>query len=158
MTQIKYWFFIATLSIMFPNNREGYRFIGNSTQDYYIDVDTIFELSIGSWEFFSNYSGRQTVEFMAPKEKQDEIIYKTKWSRVISTMRIGDKVSPNHGAQKQNGTSYTIKNDPITGKQISAVGNDEASTQMLESVTSSEIGSLFSSDENNIYIHLDLIV
>ena len=150
MTQIKYWFFIATLSIMFPNNREGYRFIGNSTQDYYIDVDTIFEMSIGSWDLLSNFSGRQTIEFMAPKEKQDEIIYKAKWSRVISTMRIGDKVSPNHGAQKQNGTSYTIKNDPITGKQISVVGNDEASIQILESAASSEIGSLFSGDENNL--------
>ena len=150
MTQIKYWLFIATLSITFPNNGEGYRFIGNSTQDYYMDLDSIFEMSIGSWDFLTNYSGRQTIEFMAPKEKQAEIIYIAKWSRVISTMRIGDKVSPNHIAQKQNGTSYTIKNDPITGKQISVVGNDEASTQMLESVTSSEIGSLFSGDEDNL--------
>ena len=107
-------------------------------------------MSIGSWDFLTNYSGRQTVEFMAPKEKQDEIIYTAKWTRVISTMRIGDKVSPNHNAQKQNGTSYTIKNDPITGKQISVVGNDEISTQMLESVASSEVGSLFSGDENNL--------
>ncbi len=150
MTQIKYWLFIATLSIVFPNNGEGYRFIGNSTQDYYLDLDSIFEMSIGSWDFLTNYSGRQTIEFMAPKEKQDEIIYTAKWTRVISTMRIGDKVSPNHNAQKQNGTSYTIKNDQITGKQISVVGNDEASIQMLESVASSEIGSLFSGDENNL--------
>ncbi len=150
MTQIKYWLFIATLSIVFPNNGEGYRFIGNSTQDYYTDYDNIFEMSIGSWDFLTNYSGRQTIEFMAPKEKQDEIIYTAKWTRVISTMRIGDKVSPNHNAQKQNGTSYTIKNDQITGKQISVVGNDEASIQMLESVASSEIGSLFSGDENNL--------
>ncbi len=150
MTQIKYWLFIATLSITFPNNGEGYRFISNSTQDYYTDYDNIFEMSIGSWDFLTNYSGRQIIEFMAPKEKQDEIIYTAKWTRVISTMRIGDKVSPNHNAQKQNGTSYTIKNDPITGKQISVVGNDEISTQMLESVASSEIGSLFSGDENNL--------
>ena len=150
MTQIKYWLFISTLSITFPNNGEGYRFIGNSTQDYYVEFDSIFEMSIGSWDLLSNFSGRQTLEFMAPKENQDEIIYQAKWSRVISTMRIGDKVSPNHGAQKQNGTSYTIKNDPITGNQISIVGNDEASTQMLEGVASSEIGSLFSGDENNI--------
>ena len=65
-------------------------------------------------------------------------------------MRIGDKVSPNHEAQKQNGTSYTIKNDPITGKQISIVGNDEASIQMIENTASSTVGSLFSVDETNI--------
>ena len=150
MNQIKYWLFIFTLSIALPNEGEGYRLIANSTQDYYQDIESVFEMSIGSWDFLTNYSGRQTIEFMVPKEKQDEIIYKAKWSRVISTMRIGDKVSPNHGAQKQNGTSYTMKNDPITGKQISAVGNDEASTQMLESIASSEIGSLFSGDENNL--------
>ena len=150
MTQIKYWLFISTLSFVFPNEGEGYRFIGNSTQDYYIDLDCIFEMSFGPWEFFMNYSGRQTIEFMAPKEKQDEIIYKMTWSRVIATTRVGDKVSPNHDAQKQDGTSYTIKNDPITGKLISTVGNDEASKQIMETTANSEIGSLFSGDETNI--------
>ena len=53
MTQIKYWFFIATLSITFPNNSEGYRFIGNSTQDYYQDLESIFEMSFGPWVFYA---------------------------------------------------------------------------------------------------------
>ena len=150
MTQIKYWVLISTLSFAFPNDGEGYRFIGNSTQDYYIDLDTIFEMSFGPWDFLMNYSGRQTFEFVAPKENLDEIVSKFSWSRVISTTRIGDKVKPNHGAQKQNGTSYTLTNDPITGKQISIVGNDEASIQMMEMVTSDEVGSLFTSDENNL--------
>ena len=65
-------------------------------------------------------------------------------------MRVGDKVSPNHGAQKQNGTSYTITHDPITGKIMSVVGNDEASTQMMEMVESDEIGSMMQGEENNI--------
>ena len=121
MTQIKYWFFISTLSIVLSNDGEGYQFIGNSTQDYYQDIESVFEMNIGPWDFLTNYSGRQTVEFMAPKEKQDEIIYKMTWSRVIATTRVGDKVSPNHDAQKQDGTSYTIKNDPITGELISIV-------------------------------------
>ena len=150
MTQIKYWLFISTLSIVLSNDGEGYRFIGNSTQDYYQDLESIFEMSFGPWDFLMNFSGRQTLEFVAPKEKQDEIISKLSWSRVIATTRVDDKVKPNHGAQKQNGTSYTIKNDPITGKQISVVGNDEPSTQMLASVASSEIGSLFSGDEDNL--------
>ena len=150
MTQIKYWFFISTLSIVLSNDGEGYQFIGNSTQDYYQDIESVFEMNIGPWDFLTNYSGRQTVEFMAPKEKQDEIIYKLTWSRVIATTRVGDKVSPNHDAQKQDGTSYTIKNDPITGELISIVGNDEASMQMLEMVADDEIGSLFTSDENNL--------
>ena len=150
MTQIKYWVLISTLSFAFPNDGEGYRFIGNSTQDYYIDLETIFEMSFGPWEFYMNFSARQTVEFMAPKEKQDAIIYTQAWSKVIATTRIGDKVKPNHDAQKQNGTSYTIKNDPITGELISIVGNDEASMQMMEMVTSDGVGSLFTSDENNL--------
>ena len=150
MAQIKYWLFISTLSIAFSNDGEGYRFIGNSTQDYYMDLESVFEMSIGPWDVLTNFSGRQAYEFMAPKEKQDEIIYKMTWSKVISTMRIGDKVSPNHEAQKQNGTSYTIKNDPITGKLISKVGNDEASKQIMETTANSEIGSLFSGDESNI--------
>ena len=150
MTQIKYWLLISTLSFAFPNDGEGYRFIGNSTQDYYIDLDSIFEMSFGPWDVLNNFSGRQAYEFMAPKEKQDEIIYKMTWSKVIATTRIGDKVSPNHEAQKQNGTSYTAKNDPITGKLISIVGNDEASMQMMEMVTNDEVGSLFTSDENNL--------
>ena len=150
MAQIKYWFFISTLSIVLSNDGEGYQFIGNSTQDYYQDIESVFEMNIGPWDFLTNYSGRQTVEFMAPKEKQDEIIYKMTWSRVIATTRVGDKVSPNHDAQKQDGTSYTIKNDPITGELISIVGNDEASMQMMEMVTSDEVGSLFASDETNL--------
>ena len=150
MAQIKYWLFIATLSIAFSNDGEGYRFIGNSTQDYYMDLESVFEMSFGPWDVLNNFSGRTAYEFMAPKEKQDEIIFKMPWSKVISTMRIGDKVSPNHEAQKQNGTSYTIKNDPITGELISIVGNDEVSMQMLEMVADDEIGSLFTSDENNL--------
>ena len=150
MNQIKYWFFISTLSIAFPNDGEGYRFIGNSTQDYYIDLDSIFEMSLGSWNFYMNFSARQTIEFMAPKEKQDAIIYTQAWSKVIATTRFGDKVKPNHDAQKQNGTSYTINIDPITGKQMSIVGNNEASIQMMEEAASSEIGSLFSGEEENI--------
>ena len=150
MTQIKYWLFISTLSIAFPNDGEGYRFIGNSTQDYYMDLESVFEMSFGPWDVLTNFSGRQAYEFMAPKEKQDEIIYKMTWSKVISTMRIGDKVSPNHEAQKQNGTSYTIKNDPITGEIISMVGNDEASIQMLEMMDSNEISALFSDEQGNV--------
>ena len=150
MTQIKYWVLISTLSFAFPNDGEGYRLIGNSTQDYYQDLESVFEINIGPWDFLTNFSGRQTIEFMAPKEKQDEIISKISWSKVIATTRLGDKVSPNHEAQKQNGTSYTAKNDPITGKLISMVGNDEASKQIMEITANSEIGSLFSGDESNI--------
>ena len=52
MTQIKFWFFISTLSIAFSNDGEGYRFIGNSTQAYYQDLESIFEMSFGPWEIF----------------------------------------------------------------------------------------------------------
>ena len=150
MTQIKYWLFISTLSIVLSNDGEGYRFIGNSTQDYYQDLESIFEMSFGPWDFLMNYSGRQTHEFVAPKENLDEIVSKFSWSRVIATTRVGDKVEPNHDAQKQNGTSYTMTYDPITGEMTNLVGNDEASTQMMEMVESDEIGSLFQGEENNI--------
>ena len=149
MTQIKFWFFISTLSIAFSNDGEGYRFIGNSTQDFYQDLESVVEMNIGPWDFLTNFSGRQTFEFMAPKEKQDEIIYKVAWSKVIATSRVGDKVTPNHEAQKQNGTSFTIKNDPITGELISVVGNDETSTQLLE-MTEDGIGDLFKGDNQNL--------
>ena len=150
MKQIKYWLFISTLSIALSNDGEGYRFINNSTQDYYQDLESIFEMSFGPWDFLMNFSGRQTRVFVVPKEKQDEIISKISWSRVIATTRIDDKVEPNHGAQKQNGTSYTITNDSITGEQTSIVGNDEASIEMMEMVEGDEIGSLFQSDDGNI--------
>jgi len=150
MTQIKYWLFISTLSIALSNDGEGYRFINNSTQDYYQDLESIFEMSFGPWDFLMNFSGRQTFEFVVPKEKKDEIISKLSWSRVIATTRVDDKVEPNHGAQKQNGTSYTMTYDPVTGEQISVVGNDEASTLMMEMVESDEIGSMFQADEGNI--------
>ena len=150
MTQIKYWLFISTLSIALSNDGEGYRFINNSTQDYYQDLESIFEMSFGPWDFLMNYSGRQTHEFLAPKENLDEIVSKFSWSRVIATTRVGDKVEPNHDAQKQNGTSYTMTYDPITGEMTNLVGNDEASTQMMEMVESDEIGSLFQGEENNI--------
>ena len=150
MTQIKYWLFISTLSILLSNDGEGYRFIGNSTQDYYVDLESIFEMSFGPWDFLMNFSGRQTHEFVAPKENLDEIVSKFSWSRVISTTRVGDKVEPNHGAQKQNGTSYTMTYDPITGEMTNIVGNDEASIQMMEMVESDEIGSMFQGEVNNI--------
>ena len=157
MTQIKFWFFISTLSIAFSNDGEGYRFIGNSTQNFYQDIESVFEMNIGPWDFLTNFSGRQTFEFMAPKEKQDEIIYKVLWSKVIATSRVGDKVKPNHEAQKQNGTSFTIKNDPITGELISIVGNDETSTQLLE-MTEDGIGALLKVIMKIFYIRLGLIV
>ena len=150
MTQIKYWLFISTLSIVLSNDGEGYRFIGNSTQDYYVDLESIFEMSFGPWDFLMNFSGRQTHEFVAPKENLDEIVSKFSWSRVIATTRVGDKVEPNHGAQKQNGTSYTMTYDPITGEMTNIVGNDEASTQMMEMVESDEIASMFHGDSGNI--------
>ena len=150
MTQIKYWLFISTLSIVLSNDGEGYRFIGNSTQDYYVDLESIFEMSFGPWDFLMNFSGRQTHEFVAPKENLDEIVSKFSWSRVIATTRVGDKVEPNHGAQKQNGTSYTMTYDPITGEMTNVVGNDEASTQMMEMVQSDEIASMFQGDDDNI--------
>ena len=40
--------------------------------------------------------------------------------------------------------------DPITGEMANVVGNDEASTQMMEMVESDEIGSMFQGEENNI--------
>ena len=150
MKQIKYWLFISTLSIALSNDGEGYRLIGNTTQDYYQDLESIFEMSFGPWDFLMNFSGRQTRVFVVPKEKQDEIISKISWSRVIATTRIDDKVEPNHGAQKQNGTSYTITNDSITGEQTSIVGNDEASIEMMEMVEGDEIGSLFQAENGNI--------
>ena len=97
MTQIKFWFFISTLSIAFSNDGEGYRFIGNSTQDYYQDLESIFEMSFGPWDFLMNYSGRQTHEFVAPKENLDEIVSKfssdsTKFI-ICFTCISGDKLS-----------------------------------------------------------------
>ena len=68
MTQIKYWLLISTLSFAFPNDEMGYRLIGNSTQDYYQDLESVFEINIGPWDFLTNFSGRQTIDFMAPKE------------------------------------------------------------------------------------------
>ncbi len=150
MKQIKYWLFISALSFALSNDREGYRLIGNSTQDFYMDVESIFEMSFGPWDFLNNFSGRQTLEFVTPKENQNEIISKLSWSRVIATTRVDDKVKPNHHAQKQNGTSYTMTYDSVTGEQTSIVGNDEASIEMMEMVASDEIGSMFQGDDSNI--------
>ncbi len=150
MTQIKYWLFISALSILLSNDGDGYRFINNSTQDYYQDLESIFEMSFGPWDFLTNFSGRQTFEFVAPKENQNEIISKLSWSRVIATNRVGDKVKTNHVAQKQNGTSYTMTYDPITGEQLSIIGNTEDSIDMMEMVESDEIGSLFQGDGGNV--------
>jgi len=150
MKQIKYWLFISALSFALSNDGDGYRFINNSTQDYYQDLETIFEMSFGPWDYLMNYSGRQTFEFVTPKENQNEIISKLSWSRVIATNRVDDKVKPNHDAQKQNGTSYTMTYDSVTGEQTSIVGNDEASIEMMEMVASDEIGSMFQGDDSNI--------
>jgi hypothetical protein len=150
MKQIKYWLFISTLSFALSNEGEGYRFINNSTQDYYQDLESIFEMSFGPWDFLMNFSGRQTHEFVTPKENQNEIISKLSWSRVIATNRVDDKVKPNHGAQKQNGTSYTMTYDSVTGELTSIVGNDEASIEMMEMVANDEIGSMFQGDDSSI--------
>ena len=56
MTQIKYWLLISTLSFAFPNDGEGYRLIGNSTQDYYMDLESVFEMSFGPWDVLNNFS------------------------------------------------------------------------------------------------------
>ena len=144
MKQIKYLLLFTACSFVLSNDRIGYRLIGNSNQDYYQDIESIFELSFGPWDFFTNFSGRQTFEFMPPKENVNNITSKLSWSRVVATNRVGDKVEPNHEAQKQNGTSYTITYDQITGEQISLVGNDDASIAMMDMVEDSEIASLIS--------------
>ena len=149
MNKIKYLLLVTTCSFVLSNDRIGYRLIGNSNQDYYQDIESIFELSFGPWDFFTNFSGRQTFEFMPPKENVNNITSKLSWSRVIATNRVGDKVEPNHEAQKQNGTSYTITYDQITGEQISLVGNDDASIAMMDMVEASEIGSLISGAHGN---------
>ena len=134
---VKYLFFITILSIAICNDVQGYRLHGNSNQDYYMDLESVFEMHFGPWDFLMNFSGRQTHDFIVSNEKTKEIKKILSWSKVIATTRVDEDVSPNHDAQKQNGTSYTVSYDPISGEQISLIANDDASQEMMDVVEKS---------------------
>ena len=150
MTFIKSAAVFIMLSFVSAANDGGYRLIGNHTNDYYMDLETVFELSFGPWDILTNWSGRQLNDFVEINENEGQIKKILSWSNVISTTRVDDNVEPNYDAQKQNGTSYTILYDNKSGEMLSLTPNNELSEQMLEVQQNDEVGALFGDTEDNV--------
>ena len=149
MTFIKPAVFLIILSFVSASNDGGYKLTGNHTNDYYMDLETVFELSFGPWDILTNFSGRQLNEFVETND-EEQIKKILSWSNVISTTRVDDNVEPNYDAQKQNGTSYTILYDSKSGEMLSLTPNNEYSEQMLEMQQNDEVGALFGDNEDNV--------
>ena len=149
MTFIKSAVFLIMLSFVSAANDGGYRLIGNHTNDYYMDLETVFELSFGPWDVLTNFSGRQLNDFVETND-EEQIKKILSWSNVISTTRVDDSIEPNYDAQKQNGTSFTVLYDSKSGEMLSLTPNDEHSEQMLEIQQNDEVGSLFGDTEDNV--------
>ena len=150
MTFIKSAVFFIMLSFVSAANDGGYKLIGNHTNDYYMDLETVFELSFGPWDILTNWSGRQLNDFVEINENEGQIKKILSWSNVISSTRVDDNVEPNYDAQKQNGTSYTVLYDSKSGEMLSLTPNNEQSEQMLEVQQNDEVGALFGDNEENV--------
>ena len=75
MTFIKSAVFLIILSFVSAANDGGYKLIGNHTNDYYMDLETIFEMRFGPWDILTNFSGHQLHDFVEINENEGQ----TKW-------------------------------------------------------------------------------
>ena len=133
-------FSLLTFTLLFCDDNQGYVFELNLNNDFYIDMESVMNFSIGSYEFQSLFSARMLQEFEKPNPSSGEIKMIQSFQSVIASSRRNDDMKPDHNAQKLSGTSYTIMLDSL-GYIISTVGNSELAQETVDE--SAEINWLF---------------
>ena len=148
MTKILLYSFIL-FSLIFCDDGEGYMLKLNLTNDYYLDMESVVDLTHGSYEFQQLFSARMLQEFEKPDPSTGQIKMNQSFQNVISSTRRNDEMKPDHGAQKLSGTSYTMMIDSL-GYVVSTVGNSDLAQEVLEE--SDEVNWLFgvNQERNNV--------
>ena len=133
-------FSLLTFSLLFSNDSEGYVFELNLDNDFYVDMESVIDFSVGTYEFQQLFSARMLQEFEKPHPSSGEIKMIQSFQNVIASSRRNDEMKPNHDAQKLSGTSYTMIIDSL-GFVVSTIGNSDLAQEVLEE--SDEVNWLF---------------
>ena len=133
-------FSLLTFSLLFSNDSEGYVFELNLDNDFYVDMESVIDFSVGTYEFQQLFSARMLQEFEKPNPSSGEIKMIQSFQNVIASSRRNDEMKPNHDAQKLSGTSYTMIIDSL-GFVVSTIGNSDLAQEVLEE--SDEVNWLF---------------
>ena len=133
-------FSLLTFSLLFSNDSEGYVFELNMANDFYVDMESVIDFSVGTYEFQQLFSARMLQEFEKPHPSSGEIKMIQSFQNVIASSRRNDEMKPNHDAQKLSGTSYTMIIDSL-GFVVSTIGNSDLAQEVLEE--SDEVNWLF---------------
>ena len=144
----KILFFLFCFSFMFSDESNGNRFIMNTKNNYYFDIDVINEFQQSGYSFMGTFSGRLHTKFSdSPDLKNGEQKIIQTWSDIIATNRRNDEVKPDHDAQKLEGCVFSLVVDSA-GVLVSAEGNNDLAREMLEEMNS--FSTLFGAD-NHLY-------
>ena len=133
-------FSLLTFSLLFSNDSEGYVFELNLDNDFYVDMESVIDFSVGTYEFQQLFSARMLQEFEKPNPSSGEIKMIQSFQNVIASSRRNDEMKPNHDAQKLSGTSYTMIIDSL-GFVLSTIGNSDLAQEVLDE--SDEVNWLF---------------
>ena len=139
MTKILLFSFIL-FSLLFCDNNEGYVFELNLNNDFYIDMEAVVDLTVGTYEFQQLFSARMLQKFEKHNPSSGEIKMIQSFEHVIASTRRNDEMRPDHDAQKLSGTTYTVMVDSL-GYIISTVGNSDLAQEVVEE--SDQINWLF---------------
>ena len=135
-------FSLLTFVLLFSDDSESERYIFafKFNNDYYIDMESVVNVSSGIYEFQQLFSARMLQEFEKPNPSSGEIKMIQSFQNVIASSRRNDEMKPNHDAQKLSGTSYTMIIDSL-GFVVSTIGNSDLAQEVLEE--SDEVNWLF---------------
>ena len=133
-------FSLLTFSLLFSNDSEGYVFELNLDNDFYVDMESVIDFSVGTYEFQQLFSARMLQEFEKPNPSSGEIKMIQSFQNVIASSRRNEEMKPNHDAQKLSGTSYTMIIDSL-GFVVSTIGNSDLAQEVLDE--SDEVNWLF---------------
>ena len=133
-------FSLLTFSLLFSNDSEGYVFELNLDNDFYVDMESVIDFSVGTYEFQQLFSARMLQEFEKPNPSSGEIKMIQSFQNVIASSRRNDEMKPDHDSQKLSGTSYTMIIDSL-GFVVSTIGNSDLAQEVLEE--SDEVNWLF---------------
>ena len=129
---MKVLIFYLTISIMpllIASEKEGYRFRGNVSKDYYTDMESVMEIDAGPFTFAFNSNFKLSHHFISNNELDKNIEVTSTYTNVIATTKLDDKVEINDDLLKLNGTSVTYQIDPLSGHFISK--KQDARSSML---------------------------
>ena len=119
MKVLIFYLIIGIVPLLFSSEKEGYRFRGNVSKDYYTNMESVMEIDAGPFTFAFNSNFKLSNHFTSKNELSENIEITSTYTNVIATRKIDDKVDINDDVLKLNGTSVTYQIDPLSGHYLS---------------------------------------